>query len=146
MPASPVHILLVDDDPGDVRICLEGLKDAKVANNVQVAHDGDQALAYLRREGDHAKAQRPDLVLLDINMPRKNGHETLREIKSDPSLKEIPVVMLTTSDADRDVFESYSNHANAYVKKPVELDAFLEVIREIDSFWLSIVRLPPKDK
>jgi chemotaxis family two-component system response regulator Rcp1 len=139
-----VQILLVEDSPGDARLTREALKDAKVPNTMHVVEDGVEAMAFLHREGDYADAPRPDLVLLDLNLPRKDGREVLREIKSDESLVSIPVVVLTTSEEDRDVLAAYSSHANCYLTKPVELDDFLAVVRSIDEFWLSIVRLPSK--
>jgi len=138
-----IEILLVEDNAGDVRLTMEALKDAKVQNKLSVARDGIEALAFLRREGAFADMPRPDVILLDLNLPKKNGHEVLAEIKADPELKRIPVVILTTSAADADILRSYNLHANAYVSKPVDLDQFLMVVRAIDSFWLSIVKLPP---
>jgi len=140
---SPIEILMVDDDPGDVRITQEALKDAKVRNNLSVAKDGEEAMAFLRREGLHKNAPRPDIIFLDLNMPRKNGFETLKEIRADPTLASIPVVILTTSGAEKDIIESYKLHANCYVTKPVELDQFLHVIQQMEEFWLNIVSLPP---
>jgi two-component system, chemotaxis family, response regulator Rcp1 len=142
--ARPVEILLVEDNPGDVRLAEEALRDAKMSNNLNVASDGVEALAYLRREGRHANAPRPDLVLLDLNLPKKDGREVLGEVKLDPDLRTIPIVVLTTSDADADVVRSYQLHANAYVRKPVDFDAFIEVVRSIEDFWFSVVKLPPE--
>ncbi|HJV04255.1 MAG TPA: response regulator [Actinomycetota bacterium] len=142
--ARPVEILLVEDNPGDVRLAEEALRDAKMSNNLNVASDGVEALAYLRREGRHINAPRPDLVLLDLNLPKKDGREVLGEVKLDPDLRTIPVVVLTTSDADADVVRSYQLHANAYVRKPVDFDAFIEVVRSIEDFWFSVVKLPPE--
>jgi CheY-like chemotaxis protein len=138
----PIEILLVEDNPGDVRLTVEALREAKVRNNLNVASDGVEAMEFLRRVGDHANAPLPDLVLLDLNLPRKDGREVLQEIKTDPELTLIPVVVLTTSQAEQDVLRSYQLHANAYVTKPVDLDQFLQVVRSIESFWLEIVRLP----
>jgi CheY-like chemotaxis protein len=138
----PIEILLVEDNPGDVRLTVEALKEAKVRNNLHVAKDGVEAMEFLRRAGAHAEAPRPDLVLLDLNLPRKDGREVLQEIKTDPDLDLIPVVVLTTSQAEQDVLESYQLHANAYVTKPVDLERFLQVVRSIENFWLEIVRLP----
>jgi CheY-like chemotaxis protein len=138
----PIEILLVEDNPGDVRLTVEALKEAKVRNNLHVAPDGVEAMEFLRRTGAHAEAPRPDLVLLDLNLPRKDGREVLQEIKTDPDLDLIPVVVLTTSQAEQDVLESYQLHANAYVTKPVDLERFLQVVRSIENFWLEIVRLP----
>lgn len=142
--ARPVEILLVEDNPGDVRLAQEALRDAKMANNLNVVTDGVEALAYLRREGRHAKAPRPDLVLLDLNLPKKDGREVLEEVKEDPDLRTIPIVVLTTSDAEGDVIRSYELHANAYVRKPVDFDAFIEVVRTIEDFWFTVVKLPPE--
>jgi CheY-like chemotaxis protein len=137
-----IHILLVEDDPGDVLITREAFAENKVRNELNVVSDGDTALAYLRREGDFAAARRPDLILLDLNLPRKDGHEVLAEIKSDLSLQRIPVVILTTSDAEEDVLRSYDLHANAYVTKPVDFERFLTVVRQIDEFFVTVVKLP----
>ena len=137
-----VEILLVDDSAPDVRLMQETFKDAKVANNISVAMDGVEAMAFLRREGQYAKAPRPDLILLDLNMPKKDGRQTLAEIRSDPNLTIIPVVILTTSDADADIIKSYELHANCYVKKPVDLDEFSKVVEAIEDFWFCVVRLP----
>ena len=138
----PIEILLVEDNPGDVRLTREALRDAKVGNHLSVAMDGAEAMAMLRREGAHARAARPDLILLDLNLPRKSGREVLEEIKGDPALQQIPVVILTTSQAEQDILESYRLRANAYVTKPVDLEQFLRVVRSIEQFWLEIVRLP----
>jgi two-component system, chemotaxis family, response regulator Rcp1 len=139
-----LEILLVEDNPGDVRLAQEALHDAKMSNNLNVVSDGVEALAYLRREGQHAKAPRPDLVLLDLNLPKKDGREVLQEVKEDPHLRTIPIVVLTTSDAEADVMRSYELHANAYVRKPVDFDAFIEVVRTIEDFWFTVVKLPPE--
>jgi CheY-like chemotaxis protein len=138
----PVEILLVEDNPGDVRLTLEALKEGRVLNHLSVAGDGLEALAFLRREGRYADAPRPDLILLDLNLPKKDGREVLAEIKADDSLKRIPVVVLTTSQAEQDILRSYSLHANCYITKPVELDEFLKVLQTIEDFWLTIVKLP----
>ena len=138
----PIEILLVEDNAADVRLTREALKDAKVRNQLHVAADGVEAIALLRREGRHAGSPRPDLVLLDLNLPKKDGREVLEEIKQDPGLQNIPVVILTTSQAEEDVLRSYQLRANAFVTKPVDLERFLEVVRSIESFWLEIVRLP----
>jgi chemotaxis family two-component system response regulator Rcp1 len=139
-----LEILLVEDNPGDVRLAQEALYDAKMSNNLNVVSDGVEALAYLRREGRHARAPRPDLVLLDLNLPKKDGREVLEEVKEDPDLRTIPIVVLTTSDAEGDVIRSYELHANAYVRKPVDFDAFIEVVRTIEDFWFTVVKLPPE--
>ena len=140
-PAVPIEILLVEDNPGDVRLTKEALKDAKVRNNLHVAMDGVEALAFLRKEGRYSAAARPDLILLDLNLPRKNGREVLEEVKKDPALQHIPIVILTTSQAEQDVLESYRLRANAYVTKPVDLEQFLKVVSSIEEFWLEIVKL-----
>jgi chemotaxis family two-component system response regulator Rcp1 len=139
--SEPIEILLVEDNPGDVRLTREALRDAKVRNNVSVAFDGVDAMAFLRREGTHVRAPRPDLIFLDLNLPKKSGREVLEEIKADGGLKHIPVVVLTTSQADQDVLESYRLRANAYVTKPVDLESFLRVVKSIEQFWLQVVRL-----
>jgi chemotaxis family two-component system response regulator Rcp1 len=143
--AEPIEILLVEDSPSDVDLTREALADTKVHNNLSVVGDGAEALAFLRREGQHADAPHPDLILLDLNLPKMGGREVLAEIKNDPDLRRIPVVILTTSAAEQDIIESYNLHANCYVKKPVDLDAFLHVVRSIDNFWLAIVKLPPTE-
>lgn len=141
----PIEILLVEDNPGDVRLTIEALKEGKVRNNLSVARDGVEALAFLRREGSFANATRPDLMLLDLNLPKKDGREVLAEIKNDPALRRIPVVVLTTSKAEEDILRTYDLHANCYITKPVDLEQFISVVRSIDDFWLAVVRLPPKD-
>jgi CheY-like chemotaxis protein len=141
---KPIEILLVEDNPGDVRLTVEALRDAKVRNTLHVARDGEQAMRFLRREQEHASAPRPDLVLLDLNLPRKDGREVLAEIKQDPGLRCIPVVVLTSSEAEQDILRAYDLHANSYVTKPVKLEQFLSVVRSIQDFWLTIVKLPPR--
>jgi CheY-like chemotaxis protein len=138
----PVEILLVDDNPGDIRLTREALDGGQMRNNIHVAEDGMQAMAFLRREGDYTDAPRPDLILLDLNLPRKDGREVLREIKSDADLKLIPVVVLTTSQAEQDILRSYSLHANCYITKPVDLEQFFKVVESIEGFWLTVVKLP----
>jgi CheY-like chemotaxis protein len=138
----PIEILLVEDNPGDVRLTREALRDAKVNNNMTVAVDGVEAVAILRRKREYAQAARPDLILLDLNLPRMNGFEVLDVIKEDTDLKRIPVVILTTSQAEQDIIRSYDLHANAYVTKPVDLEQFIKVIKAIEGFWLEIVKLP----
>ncbi len=140
--ARPIEILLVEDSKADVRLTIEALRDAKVRNNLHVARDGVEALAFLRREGAYAGSVRPDLVLLDLNLPRKGGREVLEEIKQDQALRRIPVVILTTSEAEEDIARSYDLHANCYISKPVDLDQFITVVRSIEDFWLTIVKLP----
>ena len=139
MKTTPIEILLVEDNPADVRLTQEALREGKVKNNLSVARDGEEALAFLRREG----APRPDLILLDLNLPRRDGREVLKEIKDDPQLRMIPVVVLTTSAAEGDILKSYALHANCYITKPVDLEQFITVVKSIDDFWLTIVRLPP---
>ena len=141
-PGRPVEILLVEDNPGDVRLTIEGLKEGKVHNNLHVARDGAEAMEYLRCEGEHAGAVRPDLILLDLNLPRMDGREVLSAIKSDAKLRTIPVVVLTTSRAEQDVLRSYDLHANCYITKPVDLEQFITVVKSIEDFWLTIVTLP----
>jgi len=141
--SRPVEILLVEDNPGDVRLTREALREAKVRNNLSVAPDGVEALAYLRKEGQYADAVRPDLILLDLNLPRKDGREVLEEVKADPALRHIPVVVLTSSQAEQDILRAYDLHANCYVTKPVDLDQFITVVRSIEDFWFTIVKLPP---
>ena len=139
-----IDVLLVEDDPGDVLMTREAFDDNKVANRLQVVSDGVSALAFLRKEGEHADAPTPDLVLLDLNLPRMDGREVLEAMKNDDALRSIPVVVLTTSEAEEDVVRSYSLHANAYVTKPVDFDRFIEVVRQIDEFFVEVVRLPQR--
>ena len=139
---KPVEVLLVEDNPGDVRLTLEALKDGKVNNHLSVVEDGVEALAFLRREGKYADASRPDLILLDLNLPKKDGREVLAEIKTDEDLKRIPVVVLTTSKAEKDILRTYNLHANCYISKPVDFDQFVIVVRLIEDFWFTIVKLP----
>jgi len=141
--APPVEILLVEDNPGDVRLTKEALKEGKVYNNLHWVKDGVEALEFLQRQGKHAKSPRPDIILLDLNLPKKDGREVLSMIKRDHELKQIPVVVLTTSKAEEDVLKSYELHANCYVTKPVDLEQFLHVVKSIDRFWLTVVTLPP---
>jgi CheY-like chemotaxis protein len=144
--ARPIEILLVEDNPGDVRLTEEALKEGKVIHHLTVAWDGEEAMAILRREGKHAKAPRPDILFLDLNLPKKDGREVLEEIKKDPKLKIIPVVILTTSQDEQDVLKSYKLHANCYVTKPVDLIQFMNVVSTIEDFWFSIVVLPNKKR
>jgi chemotaxis family two-component system response regulator Rcp1 len=138
----PVEILLVEDNPGDVRLTREALREGKLRNNLAVAVDGVEAIAYLRREGKFADATRPDLILLDLNLPRKDGREVLQEIKADASLRNIPVVVLTSSRAEEDIARAYDLHANCYVTKPVDFEQFIRVVKSIEDFWFTIVQLP----
>ena len=140
--ARPVEILLVEDNPGDVRLIMEALREGKVRNNLHVARDGVEAIAVLRREGKFANAVRPDLILLDLNLPRKDGRAVLAEIKADAQLKIIPVVILTTSRAESEILAAYDLQANCYITKPVDLDQFLRVVKAIEEFWIEIVKLP----
>ena len=140
-----INILLVEDNPGDADLAREALDSSKMNNNLQVVDDGEKALAFLRREGPYAEAPRPDLILLDLNLPKKDGRQVLAEIKSDQGLKRIPVVILTTSQAEEDVIKTYDLHANCYITKPIDLNQFLHVVRSIEDFWLSIVVLPPQE-
>lgn len=142
--AKPIEILLVEDSKGDVGLIEEVFEDAKIRNNLRVVEDGDEAILYLRGEGQFSGVLRPDIILLDLNLPKKDGREVLEEIKNDDDLKNIPVVVLTTSKAEADVLKSYNLHANAYVTKPVDFDQFIKVIKSIEDFWLEVVRLPSK--
>ncbi len=144
MSGTPIEILLVEDNPADVRLTIEALKEGKVSNHLSVAYDGVEALEFLRKNGKYSDAPRPDLVLLDLNMPRKDGREVLEDIKTDPDLKRIPVVIMTTSKAEQDIIKSYNLHANCYVTKPIDLDQFIEVVKAVEDFWLTIVTLPSR--
>ena len=137
-----IEILLVEDNPGDARLTREAFADAEVSNNLSVVGDGEQAMAFLRRQGNYADAPRPDLILLDLNLPRKSGREVLEDVKSDPDLLSIPIVVMTTSEAEGDILNSYYHHANAYVTKPVDLDRFIDVVSKIEGFWLTVAKLP----
>jgi chemotaxis family two-component system response regulator Rcp1 len=137
-----VEILLVEDSPGDVRLTVEALKEAKVANRLSVVPDGVEAMAFLRQKGSYKDAARPDIILLDLNLPRKDGREVLAEIKDDPKLKQIPVVVLTTSRAESDILKAYDLHANCYITKPVDFKQFMTVVKSIEDFWLTVVKLP----
>lgn len=139
---AAIEILLVEDNPADVRLTQEALNEAKIRNRLNVAEDGVDAMDFLLRRGKHAHAPRPDLILLDLNLPKKDGRQVLEEIKSNPDLKRIPVVILTTSQAEEDIIKSYNLHANCYVNKPVDLDQFITIVRSIEDFWFSIVKLP----
>lgn len=144
MKAELVSVLLVEDDPGDVLLIREAFAEQKVGNALEVVSDGVQAMEYIRHEGEFSDRERPDLVLLDLNLPRKSGAEVLAEIKSDPALATIPVIVLTTSEADEDVLRSYQAHANAYITKPVDFERFRQIVHKIDDFFVGIVRLPPR--
>lgn len=139
---SFIEILLVEDNPGDVRLTMEALKEGKIHNTLSVVKDGVEAMAFLRREGKYANAPHPDLILLDLNLPKKDGREVLTEIKSDKNLKRIPVVILTSSEAEKDIVSTYDLHANCYITKPVDLDQFIKIVKAIECFWLTVVRLP----
>ncbi len=138
-----IDILLVEDNPGDVRLAIEAFKEGKVSNRLNVAKDGIEALAFLRQEGRYSNAPRPDLILLDLNLPKKDGREVLAAIKVDRNLKRIPVVILTTSNAEEDILKAYNLNGNCYITKPVDLDQFFTVVRYIENFWLTVVTLPP---
>jgi CheY-like chemotaxis protein len=138
-----IDILLVEDNPGDVRLAVEAFKEGKVSNRLNVVKDGIEALAFLRQEGKYSKAPRPDLILLDLNLPKKDGREVLAEIKTDRNLKRIPVVILTTSNAEEDILKAYNLNGNCYITKPVDLDQFFTVVKYIENFWLTVVTLPP---
>ena len=140
---SPVEILLVEDNPGDAELTAEALRNGKVWNQMQVVEDGDAALAFLRQQGEYANAPRPDLILLDLNLPRKSGREVLAEIKADDKLKAIPVIVLTTSEAEEDILRAYNLAVNCYITKPVDLDQFIKVVKAIEEFWFTVVKLPP---
>jgi chemotaxis family two-component system response regulator Rcp1 len=142
---DPIEILLVEDNPGDARLAREALKDAKVRNNLHWVADGVEAMRFLQHEDGYAQSPSPDVILLDLNLPKKDGRQVLREIKADPDLKRIPVVVLTVSSAEEDVLKSYDLHANCYITKPLDLSQFIDVVQSIEDFWLTIVRLPPHD-
>jgi CheY-like chemotaxis protein len=142
---GPIEILLVEDNPGDVRLTVEALKEGRFANLINVAADGFEAMEFLRREGKYANAPRPDLILLDLNLPKKNGREVLAEIKADSDLKRIPVVVLTSSQAEKDIVATYNLHANCYITKPVDFEQFISVVRSIEDFWFAVVKLPPRE-
>ena len=141
---EPVEILLAEDNPGDAKLTRKALEQGKVINNLHVVTDGVDAMAYLRQEGEYADRPRPDLVLLDLNMPRKDGREVLQDIKSDDDLRRIPVVVMTSSEAEEDIVQSYDLHANAYVTKPIDFNGFLDVVGSLEDFWLSVVKMPPE--
>lgn len=139
----PIEILLVEDNPGDARLAREALQDAKVRNALHWVVNGEEAMDFLRQEGKHTRAPRPDLILLDLNLPRKDGREVLAEIKEDPDLKRIPVVILTVSKDEEDVMKTYNLHANCFITKPIDLNQFIKVVKSIEDFWLTVVKLPP---
>jgi len=139
-----IEILLVEDNPGDIRLTIEALKDSKLKNNLHVVKDGLEAISFLRKKGKYSNVPRPDLILLDLNLPKKNGKDVLAEIKNDPELKRIPVVVLTTSNAEEDIIKSYEYHANCYITKPVDFEQFIKVVKKIEDFWFTIVKLPIK--
>lgn len=141
---NPVHILLIEDNPGDIRLAQEALKEGKVRNTLTVIQDGEEALDFLFHRGEHAAAPRPDLVLLDLNLPKISGREILAQMKTDDSLKTIPVVVLTASEAEEDIIKCYGNHANCYITKPLDFSRFVQITKAIEEFWLTIVKLPPK--
>jgi chemotaxis family two-component system response regulator Rcp1 len=143
--ATPIQVLLIEDNPGDIRLTREAFEDAKVYLELHVASDGEEAMDFLFRRGKHVESPRPDLILLDLNLPRKDGREVLAEIKSNISLKTIPVVILTTSNSEIDIESAYLLHANCYISKPVELEGFLSVVQSIDNFWLTVVKLPVRE-
>jgi len=142
--SKPIEILLVDDSPGDVRLVIESFKENKIKNKLYVVRDGVEALVFLHQEDKYANAPRPDLILLDLNLPKKNGHEVLAEIKSDKSLRRIPVVVMTVSEAEKDIIKAYDLYVNCYVTKPIGLKEFIKVVNSIKNFWFTIVKLPPK--
>ena len=141
---NPIEILLVEDNPGDVELTREALKEAKVLNNLHVFINGEAAMAFLRRGGEYRDVPRPDVILLDLNLPKKDGREVLAEVKQDEDFRRIPVVVVTTSQAEQDIIKTYDLHANCYVTKPVDLDQFISVVRSIENFWLTVVKLPPE--
>jgi two-component system, chemotaxis family, response regulator Rcp1 len=143
---NSIEILLVEDSPADVRLTMEALKEEKLHNNLSVVNDGVEAIAFLRKEGRYSKASTPDLILLDLNLPKKDGREVLKEIKNDDDLKRIPVVVLTVSKAEEDILKTYNLHANCYITKPIDLNQFSKVVKSIKDFWLTIVKLPPNGR
>lgn len=144
MIMKAIEILLVEDSPGDIRLTQEALKDSKLRNNLHIARDGVAAMAFLRREGEYSDVPVPDIILLDLNLPRKDGREVLAEIKQDEWLRHIPVVILTTSSDEQDILHIYNLHANCYITKPVDLNRFIEIVKSVENFWFSIVKLPRK--
>jgi two-component system, chemotaxis family, response regulator Rcp1 len=142
MSGAAIEILLVEDNPADVKLTTLALQKTRLANVMQVVQDGEEAMAYLRQEGKYESAVRPDLILLDLNLPKKSGHEVLVEVKTDPNLKSIPVVILTSSDDEKDIVKTYNDYANCYITKPVELEGFMQIVKSIEDFWFAIVKLP----
>jgi len=142
LAGRPIEVLMVEDNPGDVRLTQEALADGKVLNNISVVEDGVEALQYLKREGQYSQVSRPDLILLDLNLPKKDGRELLRDIKADADLKRIPIVILTTSKEEQDIIKSYDLGASCFITKPVDLDQFIDVVHSIEDFWLTVVSLP----
>jgi CheY-like chemotaxis protein len=140
--AKPIHILLVEDNPGDIRLTIEVLKEGRINNDLTVVTDGEEAILFLKKKGEYADAPTPDIILLDLNLPKKDGREVLAEIKTDEALLRIPVIVLTTSDAEQDVMNMYAHHANCYITKPVDFNQFIKVIKSFEDFWLNIVKLP----
>lgn len=145
MAVEPIEILLVEDNPGDARLTREALRESKMRNNLYVVEDGVEAMAYLRHEEGYRDAVRPDIILLDLNLPRMSGREVLQEVKDDPDLRRIPVVVLTTSDDERDIVTTYNLHANCYITKPVDISRFMTIVKNIENFWFTIVKLPPTE-
>jgi chemotaxis family two-component system response regulator Rcp1 len=143
---QPINILLIEDNPGDIRLTKEVLKEGKIRNNLSIAMDGEEAIAFLKKQDNYKEVVTPDIILLDLNLPKKDGREVLAEIKADDSLKHIPVIVLTTSAAEQDILNTYAHHANCYITKPVDFNQFIGVIRSIELFWLTIVKLPSKEK
>jgi CheY-like chemotaxis protein len=141
---KPIQILLVEDNPDDIVLTREAIGDARIANELNAVMDGEAAMAYLRKEGEFADAPRPDIVILDLNLPKKDGREVLREIRAEPNLTSLPIIVLSTSGAEDDIVGAYAEHVNAYIQKPVDFDEFLRVVRSMEEFWLSIVKLPPR--
>lgn len=143
---KPVEILLIEDNPGDIRLTIEALKEGRVTNNMQLAKDGEEAMDLLHRRGRFANAIRPDIIFLDLNLPKKDGREVLAEIKTDETLRSIPVVVLTMSKAEEDILKTYQQHANCYITKPIDMEQFITTMKQIEGFWLTIVKLPPRPK
>lgn len=142
---EPIHILLVEDNPGDVRLTIEALKEAKVYNRLSVVGDGEEAMAFLKKEGKYALAERPHIIFLDLNLPKKDGREVLAEIKANKDLKHIPVVVVTSSSSEQDIMKSYGLHANCYITKPVDFQQFISMVKAIEDFWFTVVKLPPRE-